>query len=95
MEKIFSEAKKIFYGKNAKNSHLGEIWKTETYGHTVLLDRSILIGQKLAENAKIEKLKCDIFGDFQTLCDHVVERTFFLLWSLLLSKKPISKIYFP
>ena len=25
------------------------------------------IGQKLMENAKIEKLKCDILGDFQTL----------------------------
>ena len=24
-------------------------------------------GQKLGENAKIEKLKCDILGDFQTL----------------------------
>ena len=27
----------------------------------------ILIGQKLAKNAKIEKLKWDILGDFQTL----------------------------
>ena len=34
----------------------------------MLPDRSILIGQKLAKNAKIEKFKCDIFGDFQTLC---------------------------
>ena len=24
--------------------------------------------QKLVENAKAEKLKCDIFGDFHTLC---------------------------
>ena len=37
-------------------------------GQTALPDRSILKGQKLVENAKIEKLKCDIFGDFQTLC---------------------------
>ena len=28
----------------------------------------ILIGQKLIENAKVEKFKCDIFEDFQTLC---------------------------
>ena len=28
---------------------------------------SHLIGQKLMGNGKIEKLKCDIFGDFQTL----------------------------
>ena len=34
----------------------------------MLPDRSILIGQKLVENAKIEKVKCDFFGDFQTLC---------------------------
>ena len=42
-------------------------FKPEACGQTVLPDRSILIGQKLVENAKIEKLKCDIFGDFQTL----------------------------
>ena len=34
----------------------------------MLPDRSVLIGQKLVENAKIEKFKCDILGDFQTLC---------------------------
>ena len=34
----------------------------------MLPDKSILIGQKLLENANIEKLKYDIFGDFQTLC---------------------------
>ena len=33
----------------------------------VLPDRSILTWQKLMENAKIEKLLCDIFGDFWTL----------------------------
>ena len=30
-------------------------------------DKSILIGQKLVKNAKIEKFKCDILSDFQTL----------------------------
>ena len=34
---------------------------------TVLPERSILIGQKLVKNAKIEKFKCDILGDFQIL----------------------------
>ena len=29
---------------------------------------SLLIRQKLVENVKIEKLKCVILGDFQTLC---------------------------
>ena len=34
--------------------HFGEFWKPEAYGQTVLPDRSILIGQKLMENAKIQ-----------------------------------------
>ena len=34
----------------------------------MLPDKSVLIGQKLVENAKIEKFKCDILDDFQTLC---------------------------
>ena len=50
--------------KSAKNGQKN----SETCSQTVLPDRSILKGQKLVENAKIEKLKCDIFGDFQTLC---------------------------
>ena len=28
---------------------------------------SVLLGQKLVKNAKIQKFKCDIWGDFQTL----------------------------
>ena len=47
-----------------KMVNLASFWKSETCGQTVLPDRSILIGQKLVENAKIEKLKCDILGDF-------------------------------
>ena len=50
----------------------GPLWrffgKPKACGQTVLPDRSVLIGQKLVENAKIEKFKCDILGDFQTLC---------------------------
>ena len=34
----------------------------------MLPDRRLLIGQKWLENAKIQKFKCDILGDFQTLC---------------------------
>ena len=34
----------------------------------MLPDKPLLIGQKLIENAKIEKFRCDILGDFQTLC---------------------------
>ena len=53
--------------KNAKNDQFGEFWKPEACGQTVLPDRSILKGQKLAENTKIQKFKCAILGDFQTL----------------------------
>ena len=35
----------------------------------MLPDKPLLIGQKLIENAKIEKFRCDILGDFQTLCE--------------------------
>ena len=48
--------------------NFGEFLKSEPCGQTVLPDRSILIGQKLLENAKIEKSKRDIFDDFQTMC---------------------------
>ena len=43
--------------------------KPEFSGQTVLPDRSILMGQKLVENAKIQKFKCDILSNFQTMCD--------------------------
>ena len=35
--------------------HLGQIWKPEAYGQTVFPDWSILVGQKLVENAKIKQ----------------------------------------
>ena len=54
--------------KKAKNSQFGELGKTEGCGQTALPDRSILIGQKLAGNAKIDKLKCDILLIFKH-CD--------------------------
>ena len=34
----------------------------------MLPDRSTLTIQKLAENAKIKKVKCDVLSNFQTLC---------------------------
>ena len=43
--------------------------KPETYAQTVVPDRPNLKGQKLSENAKIQKFKCDFWGHFQTLCD--------------------------
>ena len=57
--------------KCQKRSILAIFWKPEACGKTVLPDRSILIGEKLLEKAKIEKLKCDIFADFQALWAYV------------------------
>ena len=48
-------------------SILAIFWKPEACGQTVLPDRSVLIGQKLVENTKIQKLKCDILSNFQTM----------------------------
>ena len=53
--------------KCQKWSILERFWKLEACSQTVLPDRSVLIGQKLAENAKIEKFKCDILSNFQTM----------------------------
>ena len=50
-----------------KMVNFGEFLKSEACSQKVVPDRSLLKGQKLVENVKIEKLKCDIFGDFQTL----------------------------
>ena len=54
-----------------KWSILASFRKPEACGQTVLPDMSVLIGQKL-ENAKIEKFKCDILGDFQTHIGHTL-----------------------
>ena len=48
--------------------HLGGFEKPKACGQIVLPDRSLLIGQKLVENVKIEKFKSDIMSNFQTLC---------------------------
>ena len=51
-----------------KMVNLASFWKPEACGQTVLPDMSILIWQKLVENAKIKKFKCDILSNFQTMC---------------------------
>ena len=44
--------------------NLASFWgKTEACGQTVLPDKSVLIGQKLVENPKIQKFKCDIMSN--------------------------------
>ena len=50
--------------KCQKIVNLASFWKPEAWGQTVLPDRSILIRQKLMENAKIEKLEMRLFGWF-------------------------------
>ena len=44
----------------------GQFWRFfwKPCGQTVLPDRSILIGQKLVKNAKMESFKCDVFWWF-------------------------------
>ena len=54
--------------KMPKVVNLVSFWKSEVWGQTVLPDRSILRGQKLVENAKIQTFKWDIFDNIQTMC---------------------------
>ena len=53
--------------KCKKLSIFASFWKPEACGQTVLPDKSVLIGQKFVENAKIKKFKCDILSNFQTM----------------------------
>ena len=57
--------------KMPKMDNLTSFWKSEAFGQTELPDMSVLIGQKLLENAEVQKFKCDILGDFQTLWDAI------------------------
>ena len=59
MDKFIENAKKMV--------NLASFWKPEDCGETVLPDRSLWIEQKLVENPKIEKPKCDILDDFPTM----------------------------
>ena len=70
---IASEASYVYIlsrQKFTKNTQKWSIWRLFEklkLAVKLLRDRSLLKVQKLMENAKVEKLKCDIFGDFQTL----------------------------
>ena len=65
---VYILSRQKFIENAKKSSILASFWKHEACGQTVLPDRSILIGQKLVENAKIPKFKWDILSNFQTLC---------------------------
>ena len=72
---ISNEASRQKFNKNAKNGFYS-FWKPETCGQKVLPDRSLLKDKKLAKNAKIDKLKCDILSTFQILwLDFLVFKT--------------------
>ena len=47
---------------------MASFWKPDACGQTVLPDRSVFIRQELVENDKIQKFKCDILSNFQTMC---------------------------
>ena len=60
-----------------KNGQFGKILKPEAGGQVLLSDRSVLIGQKLVENAQTEKFKCNIFRLFSTNVIPACSRHFF------------------
>ena len=63
---IFSGQK---YIKNAKNGPFWRVFENlKLVVNQCYQTGQFVIGQKLVENAKIQKFKCDILGDFQTLC---------------------------
>ena len=70
---IASEASYIYnlsrqkFLNNAKNAPFWRVFENFKLGVKVLPDMSLLIGQKMMENAKIEISKWDIFADFQTI----------------------------
>ena len=41
--------------------------KPKACGQTMLPDRSVLMRQKLVENARMEKFKCNILSNFRTM----------------------------
>ena len=60
---VWKSQKKSHLALRAKREAKKLKRKSEACGQTLLPDSSILIGQKLAENAKIEKLECVIWGN--------------------------------
>ena len=55
--------------KMTKMVNLASFWNSEVCGQTVLPDITVLIGQKLEDNAKIQNFKWDILSNFQIMCD--------------------------
>ena len=67
---------------------------SESCGQTVLPDRSLLTRQKLVENAKIDKFKCDTASNFQTMCSRQCDTSNFSgLLACFPRNDPILKIF--
>ena len=67
-------AKKSLILKNCERSEVrwkcpSFVYKPESCSQKVLPEGSLLIGEKLVENAKIQKFKSDILSNFQTMWD--------------------------
>ena len=63
-----------------KMVYFGEFFlKPKACGQTELPDRSVLIGQKLVENAKIKQFKCNIMSNFQTMWQNHKSKRFWLV----------------
>ena len=69
---IASEASYIYKSslKNQKTVNLASFWKSKASGQTVLPDRSLWIGQKLVENAKIQMKHFSNFDIFLQLLSY-------------------------
>ena len=55
---------------------LHSVWKSQKVSLNIASEASsvyILSGQKFIKNAKIEKFKCDILSDFQTMCNRKLD----------------------
>ena len=53
--------------KNAKNVQFGEFLNSLSLRQNSVTRQATFNRTKIDENAKFKELKCDIFGDFQTL----------------------------
>ena len=70
--------------KNAKNDQFLQVF---VCGQTVLPDRSVLVGQKLVENAKIKNWNVTFWVIYQTMCRRRRDRKWekYLSWASCLS----------
>ena len=55
-----------------KRSILASFWEPKACCHIVFPDRSVLIGQKLVGNAKIQKFKCEVLRNYQTMWEYLI-----------------------